>query len=263
MSSSTAVTLSTLATVDEDQEALQRMNIIVRADATGTLEAVKGALRGLPQDSIALRLLLTSTGPITPSDIELARTSSAFVVGFNVELPESSAAAAKQAGIDVQTYDVIYDLLDDVRARMEGKIKAVMEKVECGAAEVKATFGKGKSIIGGCLVTQGRLVRGGLIEVRRGRKKLVYEGELSSLRRFKDEVKIVEEGVECGVGCNEFWEWEEGDKITCFELVEKTLTLEESHADRAVDSLDDAMAELSAEYLASLEKKDAPMSAKP
>ena len=98
------------------------------------------------------------------------------------------------------------------------------------------------------MVTEGKMVAGGVVEVRRNRK-LVYEGELSSLRRFKDEVSIVEEGVECGVGCEEFWAWEEGDKVTCFELVQKTLTLEESHADRAVDGdLEEALAAAQAEY---------------
>lgn len=98
------------------------------------------------------------------------------------------------------------------------------------------------------MVTEGKMVVSGVIEVRRNRK-LVYEGDLSSLRRFKDEVAVVEEGVECGVGCTDFWEWQEGDKITCFELVQKTLTLEESHADRAVDGdLEEALAAAQAEY---------------
>eukprot|EP00892_Ulva_mutabilis_P000960 jgi/Ulvmu1/10865/UM007_0039.1 len=253
MSSSTTVTLSTLATVDEDQEALQRMNLVVKADASGSLEAIKGALRALPQDSVALRFLLAGTGPITPSDVELARSSGALVMGFNVEPTDEAAALAKNRAVEVATYDVIYGLLDEVRARMEGRLKAVTEKVQCGAAEVKATFGRGKNIIGGCIVTEGKVMVNGVVEVRRGRKTLVYEGPLSSLRRFKDEVAVVEEGVECGIGCEGFWEWEAGDKVACFELVEKTLTLEESRADSAVDGdLDDALAEAQAEYAASV-----------
>lgn len=177
----------------------------------------------------------------------------ARAAGFNVEPTEEAAAIAKQRAVEVCTYDVIYGLLDDVRARMEGRIKAVTEKVQCGAAEVRATFGRGKGLIAGCLVTEGKMVVKGVVEVRRGRKTLVHEGPLSSLRRFKDEVAVVEEGVECGIGCDSFWEWEDGDRITCFELVEKTLTLEESHADRAVDgSLDEALAEAQAEYAASV-----------
>jgi translation initiation factor IF-2 len=174
--------------------------------------------------------------------------------GFNTEVSEEAAARAKSMAVEVKTFDVIYSLLDDIRGRMEGKLKSVMEKIECGAAEVKATFGKGKSIIGGCVVTEGKLVVKGHVEVRRARK-LVYEGELSSLRRYKDEVKIVEEGVECGVGCAEFWDWAEGDKITCYELVEKSLTLEESKADSAVDGdLEDALLAAQKEYEASLKQ---------
>lgn len=174
--------------------------------------------------------------------------------GFNVEPTEEAAALAKNRAVEVSTFDVIYSLLDEVRARMEGKLKAVTEKVECGKAEVKATFGRGKGLIAGCLVTEGKLVAGGVVEVRRGRKSLVHEGPLSSLRRFKDEVGVVEEGVECGVGCGDaFWEWEEGDRIVCYELAEKTLTLEESRADRAVDGdFDDALAEVQAEYAAAM-----------
>lgn len=114
----------------------------------------------------------------------------------------------------------------------------------------KLLNGTGKSIYGGCIVTEGKLVANGVIEIRRNRK-IVFEGDLSSLRRFKDEVGVVEEGVECGVGCKDFWQWEEGDKITCFELVQKTLTLEESSADRAVDGdFDEVLLEAQAEYAA-------------
>lgn len=177
----------------------------------------------------------------------------AWRAGFNVEATEEAAALAKNRAVDLRTYDVIYGLLDEVRARMEGRLKAVTEKVECGTAAVKATFGRGKNLIAGCLVTEGKMVAGGVVEVRRGRKTLVHEGPLSSLRRFKDEVGVVEEGVECGVGCESFWEWEDGDRITCFELAEKTLTLETSRADRAVDGdIDDALAEVQAEYAAAM-----------
>lgn len=105
------------------------------------------------------------------------------------------------------------------------------------------------------MVTEGKMVVNGVVEVRRNRK-LVYEGDLTSLRRFKDEVTVVEEGVECGVGCAEFWHWEEGDKITCFELVQKTLTLEESHAHSAVDGdLEEALAAAQAEYAEEEERR--------
>jgi hypothetical protein len=118
---------------------------------------------------------------------------------------------------------------------MEGKIKRIKEKVERGTAEVKALFGHGKTISAGCLVTEGKLMNEGVIEVYRGKKQLVWEGPITSLRRFKDDVSEVQEGVECGVNCEEFWEWQDGDRIKFYELVERKLSLEESHADVAMD----------------------------
>ena len=129
MASSTQVTLSTLATVDEGQEGLQRMNIIIKADATGTVEAVKGALMNLPQDTVALRFLLASTGSVNASDVDLAKTTGAFVVAFNVPVSEEAEALAKMKGVDLKQLNIIYNVLDEVRARMEGKIKKIMEKV--------------------------------------------------------------------------------------------------------------------------------------
>jgi translation initiation factor IF-2 len=251
ISTSSSVTLSTLATVDEGQEGLQRMNLVVKADATGTVEAVKGALMGLPQDTVSLRFLLAATGSVTTSDIDLARTSGAIIVAFNTVIPDDCETLAKSTGVEVLKFNVIYDLLDQVRARMEGKIKAVQEQVPRGSAEVKALFGRGKSIIAGCLVTEGKLMKKGVVEVTRGRKKVVYSGPLTSLRRFKDEVEVVDEGVECGVGCEEFWEWQEGDVIQFFELVERTLTLEQSRAHTAID-FDEAMQQFEEEYAESL-----------
>ena len=249
---STAVTLSTLGTVDEDQEGLQRMAVIIKADTTGSLEALKGALLGLPQDTVSLRFILAATGAVVESDIDLARTANSLVIAFNTEVSEAAEAVAKQAGVDVSSYNVIYDVLDEVRARMEGKIKAVKEKVPRGTAEVKALFGRGKNINAGCVVTDGQLMKkDSVVEVYRGRKTLVHEGPLSSLRRFKDDVDKVDEGLECGIGCDGFWEWEEGDRVECFELVEKTLTLEESKADVAID-FDEAMTQFEEEYQHSL-----------
>jgi hypothetical protein len=131
---------------------------------------------------------------------------------------------------------------------MEGKIKRIKEKVERGSAEVKALFGRAKTISAGCLVTEGKLMKKGVLEVYRGRKELVWEGSITSLRRFKEEVSEVQEGVECGINCEEFWEWQEGDRIKFFELVERKLSLEESHADVAMD-FEEGLKMMGEEYL--------------
>lgn len=228
------VTLSSLATVDDDTDVLQRMNIIIKADTSGMVEAIKGALMALPQDSVTIRILLAGTGDITPSDVDLAAASSGMVVGFNLAVSEAVEAAAKRVGVVVASYDIIYALLDDVKAMMEGKLKAIEERVTQGRAEVKALFGSGKRRACGVGVLEGKLVKGAQVEVKRG-KAIVFTGKLSSLRRVKDVVSEVEAGLECGVQCDEFWEWQVGDKVECFMIVTKARKLEDAKAATAID----------------------------
>jgi translation initiation factor IF-2 len=227
------VTMSSLASMDEEGEeggqALQRMNIILKADTSGACEAVKAALAALPQDSVVLRYLLAAPGEVTASDVDLAAASGGVVLGFNVQPPEAVLAAAKRAGVELRAYDVIYDLVDDARAAMEGRLRAVEERVALGAAEVLQTFGSGARRAAGCGVKEGLLRAGCLVSVRRGRR-VVYEGRLTSLRRVKDDVREVEAGAECGVVCEGFRDWEAGDKLDAYEVVEKRLRLEEAHA---------------------------------
>lgn len=226
------VTLSSLASLDDDDDsasAIQRMNIILKADASGSIEAVKSALNALPQDSVMLRFLMAAPGEVTVSDIDLAVTSGGMVLGFGVTPSEAVLAAAKRAGISVGTYSVIYDLLDDVRAAMEGRLRTQEERVSIGTAEVKAVFGSGARRVAGCIVTEGVLRKGAVVTVKRG-KRVVYDGELGSLRRVKDDVREVGAGTECGVAVEGWKEWEEGDKLEVFDIVQKRLKLEESKA---------------------------------
>lgn len=227
------ITLSSLASFDEDEEegreALQRMNIIIKADASGSCEAVKSALSALPQDSVALRYLLAAPGEVTNSDLDLAIASGGMVLAFNVSPSEAVQATAKQSGVELRTYSVIYNLVDDVRAAMEGRLKSIEERVAIGTAEVKAVFGSGNRRVAGCMVTDGALRKGCLIQILRG-KKVMYDGPLASLRRLKDDVKEVAAGTECGVALEAFREWAEGDRIEAFQLVSKKLSLEESQA---------------------------------
>jgi len=159
------------------------------------------------------------------SDIDLAEASGGIVFGFNVALSESVIAHAKQRGVEVRSYSVIYDLIDEVTAAMEGLLVPVTDKELVGEAEVRAVYGTGSTKIAGCFVNEGRLKKGSVVEVKRG-AKLVYEGELTSLRRIKDSVKEVERGLECGLQVAAFNEWKAGDKITAYEMVVKTQTLE-------------------------------------
>ena len=233
------VTLSSLASMDEEGEggagdadagqALQRLNVILKADASGSCEAVKAALSALPQESVVLRYLLAAPGDITVSDVDLAIASGGTILGFNCAPSEAVAAAAKRAGVTLRTYDVIYNLVDDMRAAMEGRLRSVEEKVAIGAAEVKAVFGSGNRRVAGCLVLEGAIKKEATVTVRRGRRT-VFEGKLSSLRRVKDDVKEVLAGVECGIATEGFRDWEAGDRIEAYEVVERRLKLEDAKA---------------------------------
>jgi len=225
------VTLSTIASIDEmdDAEALQRFNIILKADASGSLEAVKSALLQLPQESVMLRFLHAASGDITNSDIDLADASGGMIVGFNISVSEQVAAEAKRRNVQLRSYRVIYDLLDEVRAVMEGRLSPVSEKSEIGKAVVKAVFGAGsKRVVAGCGVTDGKLTTDSHIVVTRGGKEL-WEGSVNSLRRVKDDVDQVEAPLECGLQCD-FKDWKESDVITAYEWVSKFRTLEEAKA---------------------------------
>ncbi|KAG2490006.1 hypothetical protein HYH03_011472 [Edaphochlamys debaryana] len=232
------VTLASLATVDEDQEAMQRLNLIIKADTSGMVEAIKGALSMLPQQSVVLRFLLAGAGEITVSDVELAAASGGLVLAFNQEPDEAVSSQAKRLGVNVKSYRIIYELIDDVKAAMEGKLKLVEERVPQGSATVKAVFGTGKKRVAGVGVAEGKLTKAGYVTVKRGSGKaqqVVYEGKLTSLRRVKDLVEEVSAGLECGVGCEGFTEWQEGDQIECYLLVTKSRRLEEARATTAVD----------------------------
>ncbi|GIL67209.1 hypothetical protein Vafri_20631 [Volvox africanus] len=228
------VTLSSLATVDEDQEAMQRLNLIIKADTMGMVEAIRAALSMLPQQSVVLRFLLAGAGEITASDVDLAAASGGLVLAFNLEPDEAVSAQAKRMGVSVKSYRIIYELIEDVKAAMEGKLKLVEERVPQGTAVVKAVFGSGKKKVAGCAVTEGKIVKAGHVTVKRG-KTMLYEGKLSSLRRVKDVVEEVAAGLECGLGCDGFTEWAEGDTIECYLLVTKSRRLEEARATTAVD----------------------------
>ncbi|GFR51954.1 hypothetical protein Agub_g14476 [Astrephomene gubernaculifera] len=228
------VTLASLATVDEEQEALQRLNLVVKADTSGMVEALKSSLSALPQHSVALRFLLAAAGEISGSDVDLAAASGAMVLAFNLEPDDSVSAHAKRLGVSIKSYRIIYELLDDVKAAMEGKLKLVEERVPQGSAVVKAVFGSGKKRVAGAAVTEGKLSKGAYVTVRRG-KAVVYDGKLSSLRRVKDAVDEVGSGLECGLGCDGFWEWAEGDVLECYQLLTKSRRLEEARATTAVD----------------------------
>ncbi|THF97499.1 hypothetical protein TEA_029185 [Camellia sinensis var. sinensis] len=167
---------------------LHQLNIILKVDVQGTIEAVRQALQMLPQENVTLKFLLQVTGDISSSDVDLAFASKAIVLGFNVKAPGSVKSYADNKGVAIRLYRVIYDLIDDVRKAMEGLLEPVEEQVKIGAAEVRAIFSSGSGRVAGCMVSEGKVVKDcGIRVLRNG--KTVYVGILNSLRRVKEMVK--------------------------------------------------------------------------
>ncbi|KAG8364820.1 hypothetical protein BUALT_Bualt18G0038400 [Buddleja alternifolia] len=208
---------------------LHQLNVILKVDLQGSIEAVRQALQVLPQDNITLKFLLQATGDVNTSDVDLAVASKAIIFGFNVKTPGSVKTYADNKGVEIRMYKVIYELIDDVRNAMEGLLDPVEEQVPIGLAEVRAVFSSGSGKVAGCMVTEGKIVKDcGIRVLRKGKE--VNIGVLGSLKRVKEMVKEVNAGLECGIGIEEFDEWEEGDIIEAFNTVQKKRTLEEASA---------------------------------
>ncbi|PPD90804.1 hypothetical protein GOBAR_DD12252 [Gossypium barbadense] len=254
------VTLSSLASAVSAGKLsgldLHQLNIILKVDLQGSIEAVRQALQVLPQDNVTLKFLLEATGDVSTSDVDLAVASKAIILGFNVKTPGPVKSYAENKGVEIRLYRVIYELIDDVRNAMEGLLEPVegngkkgeeregwsgeegawplfgKEQVPIGSAEVRAVFSSGSGRVAGCMVTEGKIVDGcGIRVIRNGRT--VHVGVLDSLRRVKEIVKEVNAGLECGMGVEDYDQWQEGDILEAFNMVQKKRTLEEASASMA------------------------------
>ena len=204
---------------------LPSLNLILKADVQGSLEAIVDALDKLPQDEVRIDVIHRGVGAITENDISLAAASGAVVIGFNVRPDVGARELAEAEGVDVRLYRVIYQVLDDIRQALSGLLAPEEQEVELGRAEVRALFRVPRmGVIAGCMVTHGSIARGSLARlVRDG--VVVYRGRVGSLRRFKDDVREVAEGFECGIGLENFQDIHEGDVIEAYEVREVARTL--------------------------------------
>ncbi len=204
---------------------LKELNIVLKADVSGSLEALEDEIAKLPQEQVPVNVIHAQTGGINESDVMLAAASDAVIIGFNVRPLAEARRAAEQEGVDIRTYTVIYKVTEELRAAMEGMLEPEEVEEGLGAAEVKQTFKASRvGTIAGCLVTDGKVVRGANTRlVRDG--TIVWTGRIGSLRRFKDDVAEVDEGQECGIVLEGFADIKEGDVLEFFETkqVEKTL----------------------------------------
>ncbi len=217
------VSLSSLSTQANDGE-LKELNLILKADVQGSVEAILGSLEQLPKNEVQVRVLLSAPGEITETDIDLAAASGSVIIGFNTSLASGAKRAADANDVDIREYEVIYKLLEDIQLAMEGLLEPDLVEESLGKAEVRATFAVGKGAIAGCYIQTGKLQRNCSLRVIRS-EKVIFEGNLDSLKRAKDDVKEVNTGFECGVGCDKFSSWIEGDVIEAFKFVTKKRTL--------------------------------------
>ncbi len=204
---------------------LNELNIVLKADVSGSLEALQDEIAKLPQEQVPVNVIHAQTGGINESDVMLAAASDAVIIGFNVRPLADARRAAEQEGVDIRTYTVIYKVTEELRAAMEGMLEPEEVEEALGQAEVKQTFKASRvGTIAGCLVTDGKVTRSANVRlVRDG--TIIWTGRVGSLRRFKDDVAEVEEGQECGIVLEGFADIKEGDVLEFFETkqVEKTL----------------------------------------
>jgi translation initiation factor IF-2 len=197
---------------------VKELNVVLKADAQGSIEAIRKSLEELSTDEVKVNVIHSGVGPITENDIMLAAASNAVVIGFNVRPDSAARKAAEKEKVDVRTYRVIYEIVDEIKKAMEGLLEPEEKEVYLGSAEVRATFKVPKvGTVAGCYVKDGvirrnanvRLVRDGVV---------VYEGKISSLKRFKEDVREVAAGYECGVGLENFNDIKVGDVIECYTI---------------------------------------------
>jgi translation initiation factor IF-2 len=204
---------------------ISELNVVLKADTQGSLEALAEALEKLSTEEVAIRIVRRGVGAVTESDVTLAQADGAIVVGFNVRPDANARDVADREGVDVRLYTVIYQAVDDIKQALSGLLAPGEEEVELGQAEVRATFRVPRmGVVAGCYVTRGTITRGARARlVRDG--AVVYDGRVASLRRFKDDVRDVAEGFECGIGLENFQDVKEGDVIEAYEVREVARSL--------------------------------------
>ena len=208
---------ATLETLLEAADGRKTLRLVLKGDTQGSVEAISAALNQIDSKKVELDIIHAAVGPISESDILLASASNAVVIGFNTKVENMAVTAAKREGVQVKLYSIIYELIDQIKDAMAGLLDPEFRETVLGHAEVKQVFELSRGIVAGCLVTDGRIARTGRARVIRKRQP-VYDGGLSTLRRFQDDVKEVRSGLECGIKLGDFSEYHVGDIIECYQL---------------------------------------------
>jgi translation initiation factor IF-2 len=197
---------------------VKEVTLVVKTDVQGSVEPILSSLSRLEEETgIKIKVLHSGTGNVTDSDVMLAAASKGIIIGFNVRAEPSARRAADAQGVDLRLYDIIYQLVDDVRRALAGMLEPEYRETVRGRAEVRMVFKAGKSgLAAGCLVLEGSVVRGALARILRG-KETVYDGRIQSLRRLKDDVREVVAGQECGMTFDDYNDFQAGDQVEVYE----------------------------------------------
>jgi len=210
---------------EQMQEGENTLNLIIKADVQGSIEALTKALEELSTDEVKVRVIHAMVGPINESDVNLARASAAVVIGFNVRADSGARRLIESEGVDVHYYNIIYEAVEEVKAALVGMLKPQFREDVIAQVEVREVFRAPKiGVIAGCYVNEGTVKRNRPIRVLRD-NVVVFEGEIESLKRFKDDVSEVKSGLECGIGIKNYSDFQAGDQIEVFEKVQVQRTL--------------------------------------
>ncbi|MET0262510.1 MAG: translation initiation factor IF-2 [Rariglobus sp.] len=193
------------------------LKLIIKTDVFGSTEAVRNVLENIKSNKVSVEIVAIEVGLVSKNDILMASASNAMVIGFNTKLENGVTAVAKHHGVRIETYGIIYELADKVRELMADLLDPDLKETKTGAAEVRATFPLAKGFVAGCLVTEGKITRNASARLRR-KKEIIFEGKVSTLKRFKDDANEVRAGIECGIKLGDYNGYEIGDVIECYEI---------------------------------------------
>ena len=197
---------------------IKHLPVVIKADVQGSIEAIEGTLNKLSNNEVSVQILHSAVGPISESDITLAKASHAFIIGFNVRAIPQARDMARRDGIDIRYYSIIYDVADDVKKGLEGMLSPELKEKILGYAEIRNVFNiTGVGRVAGCMVTEGMVKRGAKVRLLRD-NVVIHDGNLGQLKRFKDDVKEVKDGYECGMSFENYNDIQVGDFIECYEI---------------------------------------------
>jgi translation initiation factor IF-2 len=196
----------------------KELAVVVKADVQGSVEALSGTLSKLGSDEVKMKVIHGAVGPISEADVTLAKASGAVIIGFNVRANAQAREISKRDGIDIRYYSIIYEVADDMKLLLTGMLAPTFKENFIGYANIREVFNVTKvGKVAGCMVTEGVIKRGCKVRLLRD-NVVIHEGDLSQLKRFKDDVKDVREGYECGIALANYQDIQKGDVIECFEM---------------------------------------------